>query len=228
MTPHRLTAALADLVIGARCAACGEPCLGLCAACRASLLALQPWGVHRELPGFPHTVAAGEYGDALRRVIVAAKERGGLGHLPVLGCLLARAVAGLLVARSVTPMPVVLVPVPSAQAAVVERGLDLTGTLARIAATRLRGTGLVVQVRPGVALLRTPLDQAGLGREERMVNLQGAFAWRGGCEGAVVVVDDVVTTGATLSAVSEAVRRAGVELAGAAAIAHTVKRGGVR
>ncbi|MGB7964548.1 MAG: ComF family protein [Propionicimonas sp.] len=184
--------------------------------------------MHRELPGFPRTVVAGEYGEVLRRVIVAAKERGGLGHLPLLGLLLARSVARLLMACDVPAAPVVLVPVPSAHAAVVERGLDLTGTLARVAALRLRETGLAIRVRSGVELLRTPRDQAGLGRQERMVNLQGAFAWRGGRDGAVVVVDDVVTTGATLCAVTAAVRRAGVELAGATAIAHTVKRGGVQ
>ena len=228
MTRFCLKAALADLVIGARCAACGQPCLGLCPTCRAALRALQPHGVQRELPGFPRTVVAGEYGDALRRVIVAAKERGGLGHLPLLGFLLARSVAALLVAGDVTTAPVLLVPVPSAPAAVMERGLDLTGTLARAAALRLRETGLAIRVRSGVELLRTPRDQAGLGRRERMVNLQGAFAWRGPREGSVVVVDDVVTTGATLCAVTDAVRGARVELIGAAAIAHTVKRGGVR
>ncbi|MGB4270848.1 MAG: ComF family protein [Propionicimonas sp.] len=220
--------ALADLIIGARCAGCGRPQFGLCRHCRAALLAMRPLEVHRHLADFPRTVVAGEYGDVLQRVILMAKERGGLGQLPILGSLVARSVAGLLLRADASAAPVVLVPVPSARSAVVERGLDLTGTLARTAALRLRRTGLDVRVTAGLRLVRTPRDQAGLGRHERMLNLQGAFAWQGRPPRIAVVVDDVVTTGATVSAVSGALREAGVGLIGAAGIAHTVKRGGVR
>ncbi len=69
----------------------------------------------------------------------------------------------------------VLVPVPSAPAQVAARGVDLTASLAREAAVRLRPAGLGVRVHRGLALARRPEDQAGLDRTRRLVNLAGAF-----------------------------------------------------
>ncbi|MEA4944686.1 MAG: ComF family protein [Propionicimonas sp.] len=217
--------ALGDLVLGARCAGCGVTALGLCQACRDALEGLRPVPVSRSLPGFPPTMAAGEYSDRLRRVILATKERGALGHLPVLGDLLTRAVAGVLLTAPATATPVLLVPVPSAHSRVVERGLDLTFVLARRAARRLSRQGATVRVLRAVGLGRVPDDQAGLGREARVLNSSGAYTWRVGTAGSVVVVDDVVTTGATLSAIGAAAASAGVAVLGAATVAHTARRG---
>ena len=116
-----IVTALADLVLGARCAGCGLPALGLCPECRAVLGALRPRRVTRPLDGFPGTVAAGEYADQLRQVLLSAKQRGGLTHLPLLGRLTARAVAALVLAAD-PPLPLVLVPVPTVASRVRGRG----------------------------------------------------------------------------------------------------------
>ncbi|MFZ1410549.1 MAG: ComF family protein, partial [Micropruina sp.] len=110
----------ADLLVGGDCPGCGLPGLGICPECRL-LSAGEPFPVQRPLPGFPRTVSQGSYAGPLRQILVSAKERQGLGCLPVLSDLLATSVAALLAESSVTAS---LVPVPSAPARVRERGYD--------------------------------------------------------------------------------------------------------
>jgi predicted amidophosphoribosyltransferase len=134
-------------------------------------------------------------------------------------------VAAVVLANPPPTARLLLVPVPSVRARVTERGLDLTYELARRAAVRLARCGLPSRVVRAVGLRRDPNDQAGLGREARVLNSRDAYAWRGRLPpGSVVVVDDVVTTGATLSAVALAAQVAGVALLGAATIAQTSLR----
>lgn len=221
----RLVDAAADLVLGARCAGCAEPAFGLCAVCATTLRELAPVAVSRPVAGFPRTVAAGPYHAELRRVVLAAKERQALIQLPLLSRLLTGAVAELLMCGE-TRLPVTLVPVPSVRARVIERGIDLTAALAAGASRRLRRCGVEVRVVRAIRLVREPDDQAGLGRRERITNSQGAYR----CvprllAGSVIVIDDVVTTGATLAAVSTALRTAGWTPFGAATVAQTQRRG---
>ena len=216
--------ALGDLVLGSRCPGCEVPALGWCPRCRRRLAGLTPAPVTRQSRDFPVTVAAGEYAGALRNVILTAKEKGGLAYLPLLAGLLADAVSTLVAQCEVAPALVTLVPVPSARARVVERGLDLTADLSRRAAAVLRAGGHPARVSRAIALCRQPRAQAGLDSVARALNSRGAYRWSEPAEGAVVVVDDVVTTGATLCAVGTAARVAGVCLLGAATIAETRRR----
>jgi predicted amidophosphoribosyltransferase len=220
---YRFRDALADLVAGARCVGCGVAAPGLCPACRARLLLLEPAATVRGVPGFPATAATGPYEGALRAVVLAAKERGALGHLPLLGDLLALAVARRL-ADAAEPGPLLLVPVPSSNAAVVERGLDFTGALARRAAGRLRGQQVGCRVASLVRPARALRDQAGLDRGGRLGNTAGAYRCTAAAGDRVLVVDDVVTTGATLAAVAGVLRQAGAVVLGAAVVAQTPQR----
>ena len=219
----------ADLVLGACCPGCQEPGLGLCAWCRGAL-ALPPFPIRRTVPGFPRTVVAGEYREVLKGVILAAKERGSLGMVPVLGELLGRSLA-LLLLTEVEPVetPVLLVPVPTARDHAIERGLDLTSALAARAARSLRTSGLTVESRALLRLTGRPLDQSELRVADRIGNVRGAFelSVRPDC-GSIVVLDDVVTTGATLAEAALACRRGGLPPLGAVAVAGTKKRGGAR
>ena len=212
----RLLHDLLDLVLPGQCAGCREPAVLLCPDCRAALEALNPG---RTVPdpfpaGLPRTCTAGPYEGLLRALLLAHKERGRLALTRPLGDLLGAAVGAL------GAGDVVLVPVPSAPAAVRARGHDHALRLARAAA---RGRGL-----HAAALLvpaRRVADQSGLSAAGRAANLSGALRARRPLGGLpVVVVDDVVTTGATLVEAARALREGGARVRGAAVVAATQRR----
>lgn len=214
----------AELLLGARCAGCGHPGLGACAGCRSSIVRVRPFAVTGLPDGIPPAFAGGAYDGELRRLLLAAKERHALGLAPVLAGRLAAAVAAWALADG-TMTPLALVPVPTAPARVAERGQDLTATLARLAAARLRGSGLPAVVWRGLRQVRRPRDQSELGRDDRLANLAGALLSRGGLPpGRPVVVDDIVTTGATLAEAARALAASGCPAVGVATVAATIRR----
>ncbi|MER7836654.1 ComF family protein [Streptomyces sp. NPDC096040] len=109
--------------------------------------------------------------------------------------------------------PVLLVPVPSAPWAVRARGHDPVRRIALAAATELRRTGAAARVAPVLRQRRAVADQSGLNSRQRLANIDGALeVSTGGARllagGRVVLVDDLVTTGATLAEAARAVREA--------------------
>lgn len=214
----------AELLLGARCAGCGHPGLGACAACVSAIARVRPFAVTGLPDGLPPGFAGGAYDAELRRLLLAAKERHALGLVPLLAGRLAASVAAWALADG-TITPLALVPVPTARARVAERGQDLTATLARLAAARLRRSGLPVVVWHGLRQVRLPRDQSELGRDDRLANLAGAFVSGGGPpSGRPVVVDDIVTTGATLVEAVRALAASGRPAVGAATVAATIRR----
>ncbi|GAB3799439.1 ComF family protein [Micromonospora zhanjiangensis] len=226
---------LADLVLPAECAGCrGERVplrRGVCAGCAAALTALRPRPV-RPTPapaGLPPCVALGPYDGALRQALLAYKERGRHGLAVPLGGLLAEVVAR----AAGGPRPVLLVPVPATAAAVRARHGDHLVRLARHAARRLRAAGWPVGVvRPLLAAPRP--DSATLDSAGRAAAAAQAFRVRrralrrlpSVCAGrTVIVLDDIVTTGATLAAVTGVLTQVGVPVQAAAVLAGTVRRG---
>ncbi|MFK0287104.1 ComF family protein [Streptomyces sp. NPDC090499] len=121
--------------------------------------------------------------------------------------------------------PVLLVPVPSAPWAVRARGHDPVRRIALAAAAELRRAGTSARVVPALRQRRAVADQSGLNARQRYANLAGALAVTAGgarllAEGRVVLVDDLVTTGATLVEAARAIRgMAGAEGAGERAMA---------
>ncbi len=220
-------AALADLVLGLRCAGCGRHPGLLCSGCAAALgagpVAVRPTPCP---PGLPRTVGVAAYADPVRAVLLAHKEGGRLALAGPLGRALARAVAGLPPGG-----PLALVPVPAAAATTRARGHDPVRRMARVAARRLRAAGVPATVVPALRQRRRVADQAGLGSAARVANLAGALAVRRAGRRrlvgrAVVLVDDVVTTGATLVEAARALRAVGLEPVGAAVVGATVRRSG--
>jgi predicted amidophosphoribosyltransferase len=118
---------------------------------------------------------------------------------------------------------VVLVPVPTSRRNRLARGADVVDQLACAAAGLLRGTGADVTVRQALRVARRTADQSGLDARDRARNLAGAFALRsdqGLAHGTVVVVDDIVTTGATIAEAARALAAAGHLPLAAATMAH--------
>jgi predicted amidophosphoribosyltransferase len=164
--------------------------------------------------------AAAGYADEVRAVLLAHKERGLTGLARPLGVSLAGAV------RAVAPGgAVLLVPVPSARRAVAVRGHDAMRRIASAAARELRREGTCARAAAVLRQRREVADQSGLSARERRENLSGAVtARRDGCGGLlkavpVVLVDDLMTTGASLAAAARAVEAAGGRVAGAAVVA---------
>ncbi len=147
------------------------------------------------------------------RALRALKERGrtdvARALAPALRESLRAAVAG---ARR----PVVVVPVPTSPAAMRRRGYRVPDLVARRAG-----------IRPArlLAVTRVTGDQRALGRGERASNVAGSMRARAGASGlAVVLVDDVLTTGATLAEARRALEAAGARVVAAAVVADTPLR----
>lgn len=197
---------ISGLVVPAVCGGCGTPRTQLCGVCGQALLgrAVRRARPEPEPTGLPVVHAAAVYTDSVRAVILAHKERGALGLARPLGSALAGAVR---VAAGYANRPggpaLLLVPVPSAPGAVRARGHDAARRIAMAAAAELRRTGRAARVLPVLRQQRRTADQAGLTARERLANMAGALEVRSGgarllAGGSPVIVDDLMTTGATL------------------------------
>lgn len=218
---RRLTSSLVDLVLPRRCAGCGAPAVLLCAACRGDAV---PFVV----PAAPYPVfTAARYEDGVRRAVIAYKERGRRELAGVLGALLAAAVTAVLDTVTEPASGVVLVSPPSSRAVAAQRGGDHVVRLSRAAvrAGPRAGPG----GRPGVAVgvlrsVRPVADSAGLGVAARARNLAGSMRAEPARGRRAVLVDDIVTTGATLAEAARALGAAGWDVLGAATVAATPRR----
>jgi predicted amidophosphoribosyltransferase len=164
-------------------------------------------------------VASAPWRGPARGLVVAAKEQGRRDVGDVLARAVARGVAdvGFGPRRSGT---LLLVPPPTTAAALLRRRRRPAAELAASAATLLRSAGADVVSADVLHHTRRVRDQAGLDREERAENLRGAFGLRTGrLRGDAVVVDDVLTTGATVLEVASTLRAAGFRVVGAAVVA---------
>lgn len=203
--------ALVDLVLPRTCAGCGLPGAVLCPRC-ARLLTVPRVAQPRRFPdGFPPTVAAGAYAGPIRPAVLAFKERGRAELARPLGTALALAAAAVVAAVPDRAGPVVLVPVPSSRAALRTRGRDHVRELTREAVRELRAAGLAAEQSRLLRRRGRVRDSAGLSAAERRANLAGTFVVAGPSAppGTVLVlVDDVVSSGATLTEAAAALAAA--------------------
>jgi predicted amidophosphoribosyltransferase len=220
--------ALVDLVLPAACAGCGADGTAWCDRCADELAsrAIAPAAPVPRPPGLPAVTAAGQYDGPLREAVVAYKDHGRHPLAAALGDRLAAAVRA-----AVGPGPALLVPVPATAAAARRRYGDHMARLARRAAATLRRQGVPAAVAFPLRARRRP-DFAGLSAAQRRYAAGHSFAIRPRRLSAVraavaaglrpVLVDDVMTTGATLTAAAELLHSAGVPIQEAAVLAATL------
>ncbi len=203
-----------DLVVPTTCGGCAEPGVGWCDAC-ASCLADDPVR-HRPRVGVGVGVwALGPYRGPRRAALIAVKEHGRRDLNAPLGRALAGIIATLARWGELPPADTLtLIPAPTRRSSARRRGGDPVTAMARVAANRL---GPRVSVAPVLVTAGWARDSAGLDARRRVRNLTGAIAVRGGAgrlrrdvSGTVVLVDDIVTTGATAAESVRVLARHGV------------------
>jgi ComF family protein len=186
-----------------RCRCCGIAVPARVARCARCL---------RDAPHFDETIALADYRAPIDGLIVALKFAHRLDLAAVLGGLLARRAAGSGLA------PTALAPVPLAAERLTERGFNQALEIGRAAAAVLGWPlepRLLVRVRHAVA-------QESLDLAQRRRNVRGAFAVRGDVRGrAVTVIDDVMSSGATLDEVAAALKAAGATRVANLVVART-------
>lgn len=233
-----LARALAALIWPVTCAGCGRLDVAACASCVGCMTGAPFMVAPEPVPVWSRCA----YGGTAARLIVAWKQHGRRDLTGLFGRALAAVVAECL-ARSAGPAApgdeadVWLVPMPARAAALRRRGADLTYDLARVAARRCTGVG-GGRVR-AVRLLRHARhvqDQVGLSADARRRNLAGALALRAGAMAweqrslagrTCVVVDDIVTTGASADEAVRVLQAHGARVVGVCCLSVTLRQLGV-
>lgn len=239
---RRLGRAVVDGVLPPRCLACGtivdEPD-ALCSSCWAGMTFFAPpWCAICGLP-FPHPMgeeavcadcarqkpswdrarAVMRYDKHSRHLVLALKHGDRTHVARALGRWMGRAGAELLEGADM------IVPVPLHWTRLFTRRYNQAGLLAY--AVRAAG-GPPVMADWLVRRRRTP-SQGRLGPVARARNVRGAFAVRRGCEvkgKRIVLVDDVLTTGATVEECARVLRRGGAAFIGVLTLSRAVRAGG--
>lgn len=214
-----------DLLIPRACAGCGCETVSLCTACVRSL-DTEPVATMPRY-GTVKAYGAGSYEGVLRNVIVNYKEHDRRDLAPVLGLMLARAIASALADAPVSSAPVLLVPVPARATSARKRGGNHVETLARNAAEHFIRDGFPMHVAPVLAV-RGRGDQVGSGAHRRRRNVRGTHRishpevvskWPRDIR--VIVVDDIVTTGATVAESARVLRESHIDIVAVASIGIT-------
>ena len=209
-----------SLVIPVTCLHCGLTGEIICGRCRGKfttspLLKPQLISLGREQPSIASLLP---YSESVSRIIIGAKDDGNRELESIV-------IEALLAARSLFPKNLLLIPIPSTSRAQRKRGRDFTFDIARALA---KETG--DQIMTALHYTRSVAPQKTLNAQERLANMRGALGSRefrsidsGRKVGrAALLVDDVLTTGATLHEGMRAMRAVGRPCLGAITAAFSL------
>jgi predicted amidophosphoribosyltransferase len=204
-----------DLVLPVECGGCGAPSTTWCDACARTLTvrADEPVLITPRLdPGVP-VFSLGRYSGVRRETIVAVKERGRADLIRPLSAALRLGLAHLFAWGIVDP-PLTMVPAPTRRSAARRRGGDPVTRMALAARNPETTVAAALRMR---AFTR---DSVGLSAAQRQHNIAGRVVLRNPVVGQVLLVDDIVTTGATAAESVRVLQTAGARVIGVLAIAH--------
>ena len=207
-----------DLVLPLHCGGCAAPATRWCETCAA---ALRPEDDAPHLispridPGVP-VFALGRYAGPRRNAIVELKEH---GRTDLVGPLAHAVAVGIhrLLTWGILDTPLTLVPAPTRRSSARKRGGDPVARLAATATAAHPGIDVspILRMRLGVR------DSVGLDSAARERNVAGRIRLvKPAPQAEVLLVDDIVTTGATAAESVRVLRAAGAPVAGVLAIAH--------
>ncbi|OBA83182.1 phosphoribosyltransferase [Mycobacterium sp. 1164966.3] len=199
-----------DLILPFECGGCGTPSTRWCDACAADLdvRADQPHVVSPRIDPQVPVFALGRYAGARRRAILALKEHGRADLAAPLAYVLAVGVHRLL-SWGIVDAPLTIVPAPTRRSAARRRGGDPVGRMVVAAAAGHPG----IAVADALRMKPMARDSVGLGTSARERNIAGRVRLRGRPPRTeVMVVDDVVTTGATARESVRVLHAAGVHV----------------
>jgi predicted amidophosphoribosyltransferase len=185
-----------DLLLPHRCAGCGAPAALWCSACAATL---RRFPVIR--PGLTDAHALSPYHGPARRAVLAYKERGRRELASALGAALAAALP------EIRAGPYALVPAPSRPAAARARHGQHMAAVAAACAEALPDA----TVAPVLTLSGGARDSLGLNPAAREANLRGRIHCAASPPRHAVLIDDVITTGATATTCRTALLEAGAK-----------------
>ena len=188
-----------------------------CPHCAARSPEGQPCGACLvNAPGFDETIAAFTYAFPLDRLVQSYKFNENLALTAVFSAALRDAVRR----HQASPGAVIpdrILPLPLARKRLAERGFNQSALLASRVA---RDLGIAFAPH-GLLKVRDTPAQAGLDREARLKNVRGAFDCSESLAGLrIAVVDDVMTTGATLSEAARTLKKAGAAFVSAWVVAR--------
>ena len=201
---------LKQLVFTPRCLICAQLGVDFCISC---IEKIQPFRA-RDLSEIEVCFCASDYSGWLRDSVICYKN-GDARYTNLLAQLLSRTLDKLDVTENLT-----LIPVPSSQQKISERGFD---SMANLCTNLIRERESLNLDTSNLFLRRTVVDQVGLTALQRQENLDGAFGTRRVINGTVVIVDDVITTGATMNSAARALKYAGAQRVFALALCGTPK-----
>lgn len=206
---------LLDLVLPLECGGCATPGTRWCETCARALTvhADEPLVITPRIdPGVP-VFSLGRYAGPRRAAIIAMKEH---GRADLIGPLATAVNAGLtrLLAWGIVEAPLTLVPAPTRRSAARRRGGDPVAAMARSAA--VPGVDVVTALR----MRAFTRDSVGLSPGQRQHNIAGRVRLRERIGGEALLVDDIVTTGATARESVGVLQTAGVRVAAILAVAH--------
>jgi predicted amidophosphoribosyltransferase len=215
-----------DLILPLQCGGCGAPSTRWCDACAAELSVApgEPRVVNPRIDPRVPVFALGRYAGARRQAIIAMKEHGRADLVAPLSRALAVGIHRLL-AWGMVEAPLVVVPAPTRRSAARRRGGDPVAKMA------VRALGMVawnanLTVVPALRMRALARDSVGLGTSARERNIAGRvlLCGRRGMLPATLatealIVDDIVTTGATASESVRVLQAGGIPVAAVLAIA---------
>ncbi len=169
----------------------------VCSNCYKEIV--KPFSIE-DVVGLRKVWVLGNYTGKLKQLIQAFKFRQDMSAKRVLLYMLVKEYAEVVMGFDL------LVPIPMEVSKIVLRGYNQSEVLARGLAKAVDvSVSCILSKRRGIK------DQVGLSRDERWLNVKGAFMMKRGVSvSKVLLVDDILTTGATLSAAASVLRSSGV------------------